>query len=99
MTVVETLLVLVLIPAVIYGLVTLIALWPKLTRARYRAGQDWTYDPVFWVADPAGVSTAPPTMILQSRPASCRAAMVSSMLLICHVPAASTDRGGARGNW
>jgi len=79
---VETLLVLVLIPAVIYGLVTLIALWPKLTRARYRAGQDWTYDPVFWVADPAGVSTAPPP----------EAANASE-------PAASTDRGGARGNW
>ena len=29
----------------------------------------------------SGVSTAPPTMILQSKPASCRAAMVSSMLL------------------
>lgn len=59
MTVVETLLVLVAIPAAVYGLATLIALWPKLTRNRYRAGQDWNFDPVFWVADPASTSTAP----------------------------------------
>ena len=58
-TVVETLLVLAVIPAAIYGLVTLIALWPRFSRPRYKAGQEWDFAPVFWVANPAGVSTTP----------------------------------------
>ncbi|CAM00659.1 hypothetical protein A8924_1733 [Saccharopolyspora erythraea NRRL 2338] len=59
MTVVETLLVLAVVPAAIYGIIVLIALWPRFTRPRYRAGQEWDFAPVFWVANPAGVSAAP----------------------------------------
>ncbi|RCW45106.1 hypothetical protein DFQ14_10369 [Halopolyspora algeriensis] len=83
MTVVEILLVLVVTPAAIYGLVTLLVLWPRLARNRYRAGQEWDFDPVFWVADPEGVSTTSP-------PAD--EGTTSDAQL-------STARGGARGNW
>ncbi len=60
MNVVETVLALAVIPAVVYGLVMLVVLWPRIARARYKAGEDWEFPPVFWVANPAGVSTTPP---------------------------------------
>ncbi|MFR9730245.1 hypothetical protein ACL03H_13530 [Saccharopolyspora sp. MS10] len=88
MTALETFLVLAVIPASVYLLVTLIALRSKLTRPRYRAGQDWDFDPVFWVANPAGVSTAPPGDLTTTE----TAAEASEH-------AHSTDRGGARGHW
>jgi hypothetical protein len=49
--VVQTVLIYVLIPAAIYGVIALLTLWPKAARAtRYRPGQPWTYDPVWWSA-------------------------------------------------
>lgn len=52
MPVVETVLIYVLIPAAIYGVIALLTLLPKSTRvARYRAGQPWTYEPVWWSAE------------------------------------------------
>lgn len=87
-TVVETFLVLAVIPASVYLLVTVIAFRSSLTRTRYRAGQDWEFAPVFWVANPAGVSTAPPGDLDSSETAS-------DVVEHTH----STDRGGARGNW
>lgn len=83
-TVVETLLVLAVTPAAIYGLVTLTVLWPRLTRVRYRAGQDWEFDPVFWVANPVGVSTTTAPVAEQSTAPEAQP---------------TTARGGARGNW
>ena len=51
MPVVQTGLIYVLIPAAIYGVIALLTLWPKAARAtRYRSGQPWTYDPVWWRA-------------------------------------------------
>lgn len=51
MPVVETVLIYVLIPAAIYGVIALLTLLPKSTRvARYRVGQPWTYEPVWWSA-------------------------------------------------
>lgn len=86
MTVVETVLVLAVIPAAVIGVVALITLWPRFMRPRHRAGQEWNFAPVFWVADPEVVNTAAPvtesesgTAVEQSR--------------------SSTARGGARGNW
>ncbi|MER6990817.1 hypothetical protein ABT337_29295 [Saccharopolyspora hirsuta] len=85
-TVVETVLALAVIPAAIYGLIVLIAMWPKLTRPRYRAGQKWDFAPVLWVANPAGVNNAVPMADVESEAASEGARP-------------STARGGARGNW
>ncbi|MDR7301035.1 aa3-type cytochrome oxidase subunit CtaJ [Haloactinomyces albus] len=84
MTAVETLLILVLTPAAVYGLVSLLVLWPRITRARYRSGQEWDFPPVFWVANPAGVSTTSPPGAEESTASEAQL---------------STARGGARGNW
>ncbi|MGM1057873.1 aa3-type cytochrome oxidase subunit CtaJ [Saccharothrix sp. Mg75] len=57
MTIVETVLVFALIPLAIYGVITLLTLRPKATRIqRYRPGQEWGYAPVWWTANPAGLS-------------------------------------------
>jgi hypothetical protein len=58
-TVVEILLVLAVTPAAIYALVALLVLWPKFARVRYRAGEEWNFAPVFWVANPSGIGAAP----------------------------------------
>lgn len=51
MPVVQTVLIYVLIPAAIYGVIALLTLWPRSARTpRYRPGQPWTYDPVWWSA-------------------------------------------------
>jgi len=84
-TVVETVLVLAVVPAAIYGLIALVSLWPRLTRSRYRAGQEWDFPPVFWVANPAGVTSAPMTDLEPEAGAE--------------DAQPSTARGGARGNW
>ncbi|TDC94368.1 hypothetical protein E1161_07420 [Saccharopolyspora aridisoli] len=85
MTVVESVLYLAVVPAAIYGLIVLIAMWPKLSRARYRAGQDWNFDPVFWSANPQGVNTA--------------ASADSEGVVVPDDARPATARGGARGNW
>lgn len=71
-------------PAAVYGLIALIVFWPKLTRSRSRTDQDWEFDPVFWVANPAGVSTTSAPIADQEPKAEAQPA---------------TARGGARGNW
>ena len=83
MSVVQTVLIYVLIPAAFYGVIALLTLWPKSARAaRYRAGQPWTYDPVWWSAN--GVVSANGTRPTENTPAD---------------PSVRTARGGARGNW
>jgi hypothetical protein len=84
-SVVETVLIYVLIPAAVYGVIAALTLLPKLVRGpRYRPGQPWTYDPVWWSAD--GVVDAARLGIspTENMPAE------SSV---------RTARGGARGNW
>ncbi len=84
-TVLQTLLVLAVIPAAIYGVVVLIVLWPKfVNRPRYRAGQEWNFPPVFWVADPGSVNTSSPPAKETDTGTE---------------PQLNTARGGARGNW
>ncbi|WP_433269586.1 aa3-type cytochrome oxidase subunit CtaJ [Actinosynnema sp. CS-041913] len=57
MTIVETVLVFALIPLAIYGVITLLTLRPKATRiVRYRPGQEWGYAPVWWSANPGGLT-------------------------------------------
>ena len=85
LTVAETVLALVVIPAAIYGLIVLIAMWPRFSRPRYRAGEEWNFAPVFWAANPAGVNnSAPEDVEGETVPDDARP---------------STARGGARGNW
>lgn len=80
-TVLQTIGVYVLIPIALYGVIALFTLWPRIARGpRYRPGQDWSFEPVWWSGNPDGVGTgtiAPPAV----------------------GGAASTARGGARGNW
>lgn len=83
-TVVETLLILVVTPAAVYGLVALLVLWPRITRTRYRSDQEWDFAPVFWVANPESVSTTSP-------PAAGEGTTSDAQF--------NTARGGARGNW
>jgi hypothetical protein len=86
-TVEQTLLFLVVVPAAIYGLICLIVLWPKFTRVRYRAGQSWDFAPVFWVADPASIESNVSKLGHHGDSDS-----ESS-------PQLDTARGGASGNW
>ena len=81
---VQTILVYVLIPAAIYGVIALLTLWPKSARApRYRPGQRWTYEPVWWSA--SGAVAPAQTGTTEEQAAA--------------DPAVRTARGGARGNW
>ena len=85
MSVVQTILVFVLIPAALYGVIALLTLWPKFARGpRYRPGQPWTYEPVWWSASGA-VAPAQTGMTAGEQAAA--------------DPAVRTARGGARGNW
>ena len=82
-SVVETILVLAVIPLTIYGVIALVTLRGKFARTpRYRPGQAWDYPAVWWTANPAGVDgreTAVPT----GGPKSAK----------------RTAKGGARGSW
>lgn len=82
-SVVETVLVLAVIPLTIYGVIALVTLRGKFARTpRYRPGQAWDYPAVWWTANPAGVGgreTAVPTGGSKS--------------------AKRTAKGGARGSW
>jgi len=52
-TLVQTLLVLFAVPAAVYLVITLLVLWPRMTRrTRYRSGEDWNFAPVYWVSNP-----------------------------------------------
>jgi hypothetical protein len=50
-TVWQTILIYIAIPAGIYGLIALLTLARKSTKPKYSAGKDWTFEPVLWVAD------------------------------------------------
>ncbi|HEX4220994.1 MAG TPA: hypothetical protein VHZ97_01385 [Pseudonocardiaceae bacterium] len=88
MTVVQTVLVFVLIPAAIYGVIALLTLAPKMARSpKYRSGQEWTYDPVWWSANLAGAG---------SHGAHADSSEATDAGAGDPV---RTARGGARGNW
>jgi hypothetical protein len=83
-TIVETLLVFALIPLAIYGVVALVTLRDRFARnPRYRPGQDWDHDPVWWTANPAG---------LGADHSAVTAATTDGAF-------ARTAKGGARGSW
>lgn len=59
MTAVETILVLVLGPLGILGVLAVLTLWPKFARVpRYRPGQEWDHQPVWWTANPDAIGTS-----------------------------------------
>ena len=62
MSVVQTVLVYVLPPVVIYGVVAMLTLGRRASRRpRYRAGEAWDYEPVLWTANPEGAHLPAPT--------------------------------------
>lgn len=84
----QTLLVFVLIPAAIYGVIALLTLAPKMARSpKYRSGQEWTYDPVWWSANLGGAG---------SHGAHADSSEATDAQTGDPV---RTARGGARGNW
>ncbi|AOS62399.1 hypothetical protein TL08_07910 [Actinoalloteichus hymeniacidonis] len=89
----ETILVFVLIPLVICGVVAMLTLRQKTARAaRYRPGQEWDFQPVWWTANPAGLSDA-------QRARAATAEEHGDQVEGDDDRIASTARGGARGNW
>ena len=55
MTVLETILFLGVAPVVLYLAIAFAVALPRLARRpKYRPGQPWTYQPLWWTANPAG---------------------------------------------
>jgi hypothetical protein len=87
-TVLQTIAVYALIPAGIYLLFTLLTLWPRLARApRYRPGQPWNYEPVWWSGNPRALE--------QAAEEPTRPAVTTGV----EPDPAITAKGGARGSW
>jgi hypothetical protein len=56
----EIVLIYVLPGIVLYALITLLVVGPRLARRpRYRAGQPWTFRPLWWTANPEGAHLPP----------------------------------------
>ncbi|HEX7659786.1 MAG TPA: hypothetical protein VF444_09915 [Pseudonocardiaceae bacterium] len=96
MTVWQTVLIFVVIPAAIIGVIALLTEMPSIVRGpRYRSGQPWTYKPVWWAGSPSGhaadtglgaVRRPEPRSVTERATASAQGTV-------------KTARGGARGNW
>jgi hypothetical protein len=86
-TVLQTIAIYALIPLAIYAVLTLVTLWPRLARGpRYRPGQPWNFEPVWWSGNPRGIGQAPPP----PRPAVTTGVEPDPPI---------TAKGGARGSW
>ena len=60
-TVLQAVLFLVVVPVALYVLIALLAAAPRVgRRPRYRVGQPWTFEPLWWTANPAGAQLPPP---------------------------------------
>jgi hypothetical protein len=92
----QTILIYVVIPGGFYGVVALLTLWPKFARSpRYRPGQPWTYEPVWWAGSPGGhVADAVLDAAAHAHAESHQAETNTGT----DAPV-NTARGGARGNW
>jgi hypothetical protein len=94
-TVVQTVLIYVVIPAAVYGLLALLTLWPKFARApRYRPGQPWTYPPVWWTGSDAAEHTSNGVV-----PALTDTHGRSKITTAMAQTSVQTAWGGARGTW
>lgn len=105
MSVVQTLLVFVAIPAAGYVLLAILVYGPSAGRApRYRPGRGWSYEPVWYVPQPR---SSPPASSGSaavgagaSRPALGTAAGSAGPVAGSAAPARpATARGGASGSW
>lgn len=57
---VQTVLIFVVTPLVVCLVVALLVTAPRLARRpRYRVGQPWTFEPMFWTANPEGAALPP----------------------------------------
>lgn len=85
----ETVLVFGVIPVGLYAIVAAFVFGPNVTRPRrYRPGQRWPYDPVWWMEDPSDVESSPTTATPQLEAGGTPDAEQRP-----------TVYGGARGNW
>lgn len=81
----ETILIFALIPAVIYGVISLLTLRSKLTGTpRYRPGQAWEYPPMWWRGNPDGIGGAHSAHAAEP---------------VANEDSGVTAAGGARGSW
>lgn len=61
MSVIETVSIFVVAPAAVFAAVALLAAGPRLAkRPRYRVGQPWTFEPLWWTANPVGAQLPAP---------------------------------------
>jgi hypothetical protein len=98
-TVLQTIGVYVLIPIALYGVIALFTMWPRIARGpRYRPGQEWPFDPVWWTGNPEGVGTVAAPTAPTAPPAVAGGAGVAAGTGGAG-GTAGTARGGARGNW
>jgi hypothetical protein len=66
-TVLQAVLFLVVVPVGFYVLIALLAAAPRVgRRPRYRVGQPWAFEPLWWTANPAGAQLPPPAEHLVS---------------------------------
>jgi hypothetical protein len=95
----QTILIYVVIPGGVYGVLALLTLWSKFARSpRYRPGQQWTYEPVWWAGSPGGhVADA---VLDAAHHAHDAHAQIEQARSHAETDApVNTARGGARGNW
>jgi len=60
-TVLQAVLFLVVAPVVLYVLIAVAAAGSRVgRRPRYRVGQPWPFEPLWWVANPEGAQLPPP---------------------------------------
>lgn len=87
MSLAQTVLVFVLAPLVIYGVTALVTLRSKFSRTpRYRPGDKWEFEPLWWTANPKGLDAA-----------ASRVGTFTEVNAALNSKAGA--RGGARGNW
>jgi len=79
------------VPAVaLYAGITLLVIAPRMARRpRYRVGQPWPHEPMWWTANPEGAHL--PAAHAGDESADRGSALVGAR--------AGVERGGARGSW
>jgi hypothetical protein len=88
-SVLQTILYFVVPPVGLYLIIVLLVVGPRMARRpRYRSGQPWSYEPMWWTANPEGAQLPP----LDDHHAAGGAHSVGAAR-------SSVERGGARGSW
>lgn len=83
----ETILYFVVPPAALYLVIVLLVVGPKLARRpRYRVGQPWPFQPMWWTANPQGAQPTDDRLVARGAHSA-------------GVAHSNLERGGARGNW